>query len=41
MNLEESGERTAEKNKQTEEKAKVVATVWGTELIQFHAALQI
>ena len=25
----------------TEEKAKVVAAVWGTEFIQFHAALQI
>ena len=25
----------------TEEKAKVVATVWGTELIQFHAELAI
>ena len=25
----------------TEEKAKVVAAVWGTEMIQFHAALQI
>ena len=24
----------------TEEKAKVVAAVWGTEFIQFHAALQ-
>ena len=27
--------------KKTEEKAKVVAAVWGTEFIQFHAALQI
>ena len=30
-----------QKKKQTEEKAKVVAAVWGTEFIQFHAALQI
>ena len=29
------------KKKQTEEKAKVVAVVWGTEFIQFHALLQI
>ena len=32
---------TVYKKKQTEEKAKVVAAVWRTELIQFHAALQI
>ena len=31
----------SENKKQTEEKAKVVAAVWGTEFIQFHAALQI
>ena len=31
----------AEKKKQTEEKANVVAAVWGTEFIKFHAALQI
>ena len=30
-----------QQNKQTEEKAKVVAAVWGMELIQFHAPLQI
>ena len=29
------------KKKQTEKKAKVVAAVWGTEFIQFPAALQI
>ena len=29
------------KKKQTEEKAKVVAAVWGMEFIKFHAALQI
>ena len=29
------------RGKQTEEKAKVVAAVWGTEFIQFLAALQI
>ena len=28
------------KKKQTEEKAKVVAAVWGREFIQFHAALR-
>ena len=31
----------AKKKKQTEEKAKVVAAVWGMEFNQFHAAIQI
>ena len=30
-----------QKKKQIDEKAKVVAAVWGTEFIQFYAALQI
>ena len=33
--------RIIEEEKQTEEKAKVITIVWGTETIQFHAALQI
>ena len=29
------------KKKRTEEKAKVVAAVWGKEFLEFHAAIQI
>ena len=29
------------KKKQTEEKAKVIAAVWGTDFMEFHAALKI
>ena len=35
------GYSIAYKNKKTEEKAKVVAALWGKELIQFHSTLQI
>ena len=33
--------RILTKKNQTEEKAKVFAAGWGTELIQFHATLEI
>ena len=29
------------KKKQTEEKAKVIAAAWGTDVMEFHAALKI